>query len=113
MISPHLCLIHQWWTDPPVVDTILLDGAAVVHLLDPRTAQTFSDYTDTVTMPYIDRQLQLRETQCIDLVSRDTYIHDSLASSTGKRRGKIIRRRVLGKTDVPNNWKGFLRGPNK
>ena len=44
-------------SDPPSVDTIILDGAAVVHLLDPRTAQTFSDYTDTVTMPYIDRQL--------------------------------------------------------
>ena len=99
-------------SDPPAVETIILDGAAVVHLLDPRTAQAFSDYTDTVTMPYIDRQLQLRETQRIDLVSRDTYIHDSLASSTWKRRGKRIRRRVLGKTDVPNNWKGFLRVPN-
>ena len=41
--------------DPPAVDTLILDGAAVVHLLVPRTAQTFSDYTDTVTMPYIDR----------------------------------------------------------
>ena len=40
-------------SDPPAVDTIILDGAAVVHLLDPRIAQTFSDYTDTVTMPYI------------------------------------------------------------
>ena len=100
-------------SDPPAVDTIILDGAAVVHLRYPRTAQTVSDYTDTVTMPYIDRQLQLRETQCIDLVSRDTYIHDSLASSMRKRRGKRIRRRVLGKTDVPNTWKGFLRVPNE
>ena len=94
-------------SDPPAVDTIILDGAAVVHLLDPRTTQTFSDYTDTITMSYIDRQLQLRETQRIDLVSRDTYIHESLASSTRKRKAKRIRRRVLGKTDVPNNWKGF------
>ena len=100
-------------SDPPAVDTIILDGAAVVHLLDPRTAQTVSDYTDTITMPYIDRQLQLRETQRIDMVSRDTYIHDSLASSTRKRRGKKIRRRVLGKTDVPNNWKVFFRVSNK
>ena len=73
-------------SDPPAVDTIILDGAAVVHLLDPRTAQTFSYYTDTVTMPYIDIQLKLHETQRIDLVSRDTYIHDSLATSTRKRR---------------------------
>ena len=96
-------------SDPPAVDTIILDGAAVVQLLDPRTAQTFSDYTDTVTMPYIHRQLQLRETQRIDLVSRDTYIHDSLSSSTRNRSGKRIQRRVLGKTDVPNNWEGFLQ----
>ena len=40
-------------SDPPAVDTIILDGAAVVHLLDPRTAQSFSDYADTVTMPYM------------------------------------------------------------
>ena len=100
-------------SDPPAVDTIIVDGAAVVDLLYPRTSQTFSDYTDSVTMPYINRQLQLRETQRIDLVSRDIYIHDSLAPSTRKRRGKRIRRRVLGKTDVPNNWKGFLRVPNK
>ena len=60
-------------SDPSAVDTIILDGAAVVPLLDQRTAQTFSDYTDIVTMPYIDRQFQLRETQrIIDLVSRDT-----------------------------------------
>ena len=100
-------------SDPPAVDTIILDCAAVVHLLDPRTAQTFSDYTYTLNLSYIDRQLQLRETQRIELVSRDTYIHDSLASSMRKRRGKRIRRRVLGKTDVPNNWKGFLRVPTK
>ena len=84
-----------------------MDGAAVIHLLDPRTAQTFSNYTDTVIMPYIDRQLQLRETQCIDLVSRDTYIHNSLASSTRKRRGKIIRRRVPAKRTFQTSGMGF------
>ena len=113
--DPEACLDDFTTTvsDPPAVNTIILDGAAVVNLLDQRTAQTFSDYTDTITIPYIDRQLQLRETQRIDLVYRDTYIHDSLAPSTRKRRGKRIRRRVLGKTDVPNNWKGFIRIPNK
>ena len=92
-------------SDPPAMDTIILDCAAVVHLLDPRTAQAFSDYTYTVTMPYIDRQLQLRETQRIDLASRDTYIHDSLASSTRKRRGKRIRRRA--NRTFQTNGRGF------
>ena len=94
--------------DPPAVDAIILDGAAVVHLLDPRTARTFKDYADTVFLPYIDTQLQRHEAQRIDLVW-DTYIPDSLKSSTRQRRGKGIRRRVLGKTNVPSNWKEFLR----
>ena len=65
--------------DPPAVYSVILDGAAAVYLLDPRTFQTFSDYADTVFLPYIDRhdaKLQLH-----DLVS-DTYIPDSLKSPT-------------------------------
>ena len=52
-------------SDPPAVYSIILDGAAAVYLLDPRTFQTFSDYADTVFLPYIDRhdaQLQLHDT---------------------------------------------------
>ena len=94
-------------SDPPAVDTIILDGAAVVHLLDPRTPQTFSDYTDTVTMPYINKQLQLRETQRIDLVSRDTYIYDSLASSTRKRRGREYAGGCSAKRTFQTIGRGF------
>ena len=55
-------------SDPPTVDAIISDCPAVVHLLDPRTARTFSDYAERVFQPYIDRQLQLQETQRIELV---------------------------------------------
>ena len=41
-------------SDPPTVDAIISDFPAVVHLLDPRTARTFSDYADRVFQPYID-----------------------------------------------------------
>ena len=85
-----------------------LSRFGVVHLLDPRTARTFSDYAGIFFQPYIDRQLQLHETQRIALVGI-IYIPDSLMSSTRQKRGKGIRRRVLGKTNVPNNWKEFLR----
>ena len=85
-----------------------LSRFGVVHLLDPRTARTFSDYAGIFFQPYIDRQLQLHETQRIALVGI-IYIPDSLMSSTRQTRGKGIRRRVLGKTNVPNNWKEFLR----
>jgi hypothetical protein len=94
-------------SDPPAVDTIILDGAAVVHQLEPRTAKTFNEYAVTVFLPYIDRQLQLHEAQRIDLVW-DSYIPDSLKASARQKRGKGIRRRVLGKTKVPTNWKQFL-----
>ena len=99
-------------SDPPAVDAIILDGPAVVHLLDPRTARTFSDYADTFIMPYIDRPLQLHEEQRIDQVWY-THISASLKSSIRQIRGKRIWRRVLGKMNVPNNWKEFLRVPNE
>ena len=92
-------------SDPQTVDAMISDCPAVVHLLDPRTARTFSDYAGRVFQPYIDRQLQLHETQR----GHNTCIPDSLKSSTRQKRGKGIRRRVLGKTNVPNNWKEFLR----
>ena len=38
-------------SEPPTVDAMILDGAEVVHQLDPRTARTFSDYADTVFIP--------------------------------------------------------------
>ena len=91
--------------DPPTVDAIISDCPAVVHLLDPRTARTFSDYAGRVFQPYIDRQLQLHETQRIALVGI-IYIPDSLESSTRQKRGKGIRRRVLSKTNVPTQLEG-------
>ena len=39
-------------SDPPTVDAIISDCPAVVHLLDPRTARTSSDYADRVFQSY-------------------------------------------------------------
>lgn len=71
-------------------------------------AKIFSEYADTVFVPYVDRELKLHNAHRIDLVW-DAYIADSIKASTRQKRGKIIRRRVLGKTQVPSNWKDFLR----
>ena len=35
-------------SDPPTVDAIISDCPAVVDLLDPRKARTFSDYADSL-----------------------------------------------------------------
>ena len=62
-------------SDPPSVDTIILDGAAVVHLLDPRTAHTFSDYTDTVYIYiYIIVCLSFKF-QCLGLPAKTYLLH--------------------------------------
>ena len=37
----------------PVVKTKLLDGAAIVQMLNPGTAKTFRDYADIVFTSYI------------------------------------------------------------
>ena len=39
----------------------------------------------------------------------DVYIPDSLKGSTRQKRGKGIRRRVAPSTQIPKNWKDFLR----
>ena len=69
-------------SDPPTVDAIISDSPAVVHLLYPRTARTFSDYADRAFQPNIDRQLQLHETQRIAMVG---VIHTFLAVSSRQR----------------------------
>ena len=53
---------------PPTMDAIISDCPAVVHLQDPATARTFSDYAVRVFLPYIDRKVQPHETQRVDLV---------------------------------------------
>ena len=81
----------------PEVDAILLDGAAVVQMLNPGTAITFQDYADSVFKRY---------------VSWDVYLPGSLTATTRKKRGKGVRRRVSPSNTMPKNWKGFLRDGN-
>ena len=42
---------------PPNVDAIFFDGAAVVHWLHPGLARSFQDYADMVFISYILSQL--------------------------------------------------------
>ena len=45
----------------PDVDVNIVDGAALVHILDPKKSQvsvkTFHDYAQMVFLPYIERML--------------------------------------------------------
>ena len=43
---------------PPQVSSVILNGAAVVHMLNPGQSKTFLDYATDVFVPYILSQLQ-------------------------------------------------------
>ena len=90
----------------PVADAIILDGAAIVQMLNPGTARTFKEYGERVLAPYISAQLE--KSSRVDLVW-DVYLPASLKASTRQKRGKGTRKRVAASTVMPKNWKDFLR----
>ena len=90
----------------PAVDAVILDGAVIVQMLQPRTARTFDEYFSTVFAPYILKHLETAKR--VDLVW-DVYRDDSLKRSLREKRGSGQRRKVLASTRIPVDWKGFLR----
>ena len=102
-VQPRLALEV---TSTPTVDAIILDGAAIVNMLKPVTARTFSDYASQIFLPYITTQLQ--NAQRVDVVW-DEYVHGSLKAYTSSTRGKGRRRRVESCSAMPRNWLEFLR----
>ena len=89
----------------PETDAVILDGAAVVQMLNPKTSRTFQEYGETVFVPYISAQLEVSTR--VDLV-RDVYLSASLKASTRQKRGNGMRKRVAPLTVMPMNWKNFL-----
>ena len=94
----------------PDVDVDIIDGAALVHILDPKKShppvETFFDYSRIVFLPYIERLLQ--KVVRVDVVW-DVYKEDSLKTQTRQNRGYGSRLRVESNTKVPANWNSFLR----
>ena len=84
----------------------ILDGAAIVNMLPPRTAKTFQDYATDIFLPYISSQLQ--HASRLDIVW-DEYVSHSLKAGARSKRGKGVRRRVEPSSAVPGNWSAFLR----
>lgn len=90
----------------PQVSAVLIDGAALVHILKPRQAQTFQEYSDSVFLAYV--LMCLSNADRVDIVW-DCYRDNSLKSSVRKKRGSGMRRRVKGDVALPRNWPVFLR----
>ena len=72
----------------PEVDAILLDGAAVVQMLNPDTATTFQDYADSVFGRFVSSQIA--KASRVDVVW-DAYLPGSLKATIRKKRGKGVR----------------------
>lgn len=92
--------------DTPVVDAIIIDGAALVQMLNPGTSKTFQEYAENVFAPHVSALL--KRNRRVDLVW-DVYLPESLKASTREKRGKGTRKRVASTTVMPKNWKDFLR----
>lgn len=90
----------------PAVQVMIIDGAAIVNMLRPGTAKTFSDYEKHVFSPFI--QTQLNRVHRLDVVW-DEYFPDSLKAEARKKRGKGICRRVEPSSAIPGKWDAFLR----
>ena len=90
---------------PPVV-AVILDGAVIVQMLEPKTSRTFDEHFGIVFASYVLKQLE--NAKRVDLVW-DVYLDDSLKKSLREKRGAGQRRKVMGSTRIPSDWKGFLR----
>ena len=94
---------------PTGIDTIIIDGAAVVNMIKPGPEGTFIDYAEKSFLPFIKGQL--RHARRVDVVW-DEYIANSLKATTRCNRGGGVRRRVAATNQLPRNWKfSFVRMP--
>ena len=100
----------QYPQETPRVDTKIIDGAALVHSLDPNKSnvvvKTFKDYANLVFVPHV--LLHLQSVNRIDVVW-DCYKPDSLKSFTRQCRGNGETLRVADNTGLPRNWNSLLR----
>ena len=93
-------------SEVPDTTCLVLDGAVIVQMLKPAVAKNFDDYAQDVFISYLSSKLQT--VSRLDLVW-DRYIADSLKGSASSKRGKGVRRCVVGATAIPGNWQNFLR----
>ena len=91
---------------PRNLDVIIIDGAAVVNMVNPGTERTFSEYAADSFIPYI--RVQLSNVNRVDIVW-DEYLKNSLKVTTRGKRGTGVRQRVAADNKLPRNWQEFLR----
>jgi len=97
--------ISEGQSEAPMTTCVILDGAAIVHMLKPTPAKMFDKYTLQVFIPYV--LLQLRRASLLDFVW-DQYVSDSLKDTARAKHGKGVHSHVAVTTAIPQNWPNFL-----
>jgi len=64
-------LSPSYQSDPPLVETVILDSAAIVNMLNPGHFKTFQQYGEDVFLSYVQQQLKLHVNR-IDIVGMPT-----------------------------------------
>ncbi len=79
----------------------LLDGAAMVNMLNPGVSSTFYEYAYHVFVPHVTCQLELARRANIIF---DQYFQDSLNATAMNLRGEEHNRKVKANILVLGNW---------
>lgn len=90
----------------PDANTVIIDGAALIHSLPPRISKTFEEYAKFDVLPTI--RAYSTKYKRTDIVF-DVYRQSSLKAETRSKRGRGGRRRVTKDGKIPLNWRNFLR----
>lgn len=89
-------------------DTIIFDGAALVHAIPPKTSRTFGEYCDSEFKNRIFNDAERFHVNRIH-ISWDTYSKACLKKVVRNKRGVGLRRQVTQGNMLPKNWNDFLR----
>ena len=89
----------------PQTDVLILDEAAIVHMVWPGAEKTSQAYAENVFLSYTGHMLQT--VSRLDVVW-DVYRSNSLKNCTREERGKGKTRRVTANGVIPSNWHTFL-----
>ena len=83
-------------TTQPAVDSVILDGAAIVHISKANNSSTFGSYISS----------QLKNATRCDIVW-DVYQDGSLKTGTCEKRGISRKQRVEPSSKIPKDWGDF------
>ena len=88
---------------------VVLDMAAIIHMVRPIRAKTFSEYVIFQIVPFLESQVT-NDTQRMDAICDSYPPEDNLKAHAQQRRGNRPRTRVGdGSTPIPKWNSGFLK----